>query len=66
MKTSDLIKASRQVGGTFKLTALLQKRVVELMRGDPKLVEGRYDNLIEIALQEVLEEKITLVQDYRE
>jgi DNA-directed RNA polymerase subunit K/omega len=64
MKTSDLIKGSEIVGGTFKLTALLQKRVVELMRGDPKLVEGKFDNLIEIALQEVLEEKITLTADY--
>jgi len=66
MKTSDLIRASDMVGGTFKLTALLQKRVVELMRGDPKLVEGRFDNLIEIALQEVLEEKIELIPDFKE
>lgn len=66
METSHLIQASDKVGGTFKLTALLQKRVVELMRGDPKLVEGRFDNLIEVALQEVIEEKIQLVEDYKE
>jgi DNA-directed RNA polymerase subunit K/omega len=66
MNTSDLILASELVGGTFKLTALLQKRVVELMRGDPKLVEGRYDNLIEIALKEILDKKITLIPDFEE
>ena len=66
MKTSDLMKAAELVGGTFKLTALLQKRVVELMRGDPKLVEGKYDNLIEIALKEILDQKITIIPDVKD
>ncbi len=66
MKTSDLMRAAEMVGGTFKLTALLQKRVVELMRGDPKLVEGKFDNLIEIALKEVLNQKITIVPDLKD
>ncbi len=66
MKTSDLMKASAIVGGTFKLTALLQKRVVELMRGDPKMVEGKFDNLIETALREILEKKIEIIPIFRE
>ncbi len=67
MKTSDIIKATDIVGGSFKLTALLQNRVVELMRGAPPLVKAidRRD-LIDIALREVLEGKITLVPDTEE
>ncbi len=48
-----------RVGGRFKLTALIQHRVRELMNGARPLVErdGRTD--IEIAIQEIAEEKIT-------
>ena len=52
-------KIVKKVGGRFKLTALIQHRVRELMEGARPLVErgGRGD--IEIAIQEILEEKIT-------
>jgi DNA-directed RNA polymerase subunit omega len=48
-----------KVGGRFKLTALLQKRLVELLQGARPLVErkkGMTD--LEVAIQEILEEKI--------
>jgi DNA-directed RNA polymerase subunit omega len=47
-------------GGRFKLTALIQHRVRELMQGARPLVErhGRTD--IEVAIQEIAEQKITL------
>jgi DNA-directed RNA polymerase subunit K/omega len=61
MKTAEIIEAAHKVGGHFRLTALLQKRVVELMRGAPPLVANpdRKD-LIGTALREVLEGKIGL------
>ncbi|MHC5036809.1 MAG: DNA-directed RNA polymerase subunit omega [Planctomycetota bacterium] len=67
MRMADIIEAAEKVGGSFKLTALLQKRVVELMRGAPPLVdESDRRDLIHIALQEVLQEKICLVPDVDE
>ena len=48
------------LGGRFKFTSLVQHRVRELMDGDRPLVErnGRTD--FEVAVQEVVEGKITL------
>ena len=67
MKTSDIIEAANKVGGSFKLTALLQKRVVELMRGAPPLVKvADKRDLIQTALTEILEEKICLAPDEEE
>ncbi|MGB2821678.1 MAG: DNA-directed RNA polymerase subunit omega [Phycisphaerae bacterium] len=54
-------KVIEKVGGKFKLTALLQKRMVELMQGAKPLVErpkGMTD--LEVAIHEVLEDKIAI------
>lgn len=52
----------RKVGGKFALTSLLQKRLVELNRGDRPLVEvdGEEVDSRRIACQEILEGKIQL------
>lgn len=50
----------RKVGGRFRLTALLQKRMVDLQRGALPLVDIKTDNLLEIAIQEILQDKIYL------
>jgi DNA-directed RNA polymerase subunit omega len=49
-----------KMGGRFKFTALVQHRIRELMDGARPLVEraGRSD--FEIAVQEIVEGKITL------
>ncbi|MEM9251066.1 MAG: DNA-directed RNA polymerase subunit omega [Planctomycetota bacterium] len=49
-----------EMGGRFKFTSLVQHRVRELMEGARPLVErhGRTD--IEVAVQEIVEGKITL------
>ena len=52
-----------KVGGRFKLTALLQKRIRELVAGAPRLVEIRYDNPIDVAIAEVRAGKIELVTE---
>ena len=52
----------RKVGGKFKLTALMQKRMVELNRGSAPLVEveGEDPDPRAIVVQEILEDKIEL------
>ena len=48
-----------KLGGRFKLTALIQRRMVELIQGAKPLVErkpGQTD--MEVVIQEILEDKI--------
>ena len=56
LKSEDIVNS---VGGRFKLTALIQHRVRELMDGSRPLVDrdGRTD--IEVAIEEIVEGKIT-------
>ncbi len=46
------------VGGRFKLTALMQKRWLELMQGARPTVDPEGKNELEIIVQEILEGKI--------
>lgn len=52
-----------RVGGRYHLTALLQKRIRELVAGAPRLVEIRSDNPIDIAIEEIRAGKIELVPE---
>jgi len=52
-----------KVGGRFKLTALLQKRIRELVAGAPRLVDIRSDNPIDVAIAEVRAGKVELVAE---
>ena len=61
LRSEEIVK---KVGGRFKLTALIQKRMVELMEGSRPLVErqrGMTD--MEVAIQEILEDKIGIDYD---
>jgi DNA-directed RNA polymerase subunit omega len=52
-------KIINKVGGKFKLTALVQKRLGELLQGGRPLIkdiEGK--SMLEIVVQEILQEKI--------
>ena len=53
----------KQVGGSFRLTTLLQKRVRELVRGQRPLFETRERNYIKIASEELRRGLIELVPD---
>lgn len=56
LKSEEIV---HKVGGRFKLTALIQRRMVELMQGSRPLVDrkrGMTD--MEVAIQEILEDKI--------
>lgn len=49
-----------KVGGRFKLSTLIQKRLVALNGGSRPLVDARSDNKMEIVIQEILQDKIFL------
>jgi DNA-directed RNA polymerase subunit K/omega len=66
MEDSLPLKLVRQVGGSFRLTALLQKRVRELVRGQKPLFETRDRNYIKIASEELERGLIELVPDDEE
>ena len=49
-----------KVGGRFKLSTLIQKRLVALNAGSRPLVDVDSENRMEIVLQEILQDKIYL------
>ena len=56
LKSDRLIK---KVGGRFKLTALVQKRLGEILQGARPLIEDAEDkSMLEIVIQEILQDKI--------
>ncbi|MDE0737871.1 MAG: DNA-directed RNA polymerase subunit omega [Planctomycetota bacterium] len=58
-------KLVQMVGGKFRLTSLMQKRIVELNRGAPPLVEFEDNDeptLKQIVIKEILEGKIELAK----
>jgi DNA-directed RNA polymerase subunit omega len=60
LKSEEIVE---KAGGRFKLCALIQRRVVQLMEGARPLVarDGRSD--LEIAIAEIMEDKISLEWD---
>jgi len=58
LKSEELVN---KVGGKFKLTALVQKRLNELVQGSRPLIEDAGGKtLLEIVVQEILQDKITI------
>jgi len=49
-----------KVGGRFKLSTLIQKRLVALNSGARPLVETKTDDKLKIAIQEIVEDKVFL------
>jgi len=61
LKHEDLF---RKVGGRFRFTALIQKRMLDLLEGSRPLVErkpGMTD--MELVIEEIREDKITIDYD---
>ena len=58
LKNAEVIK---KVGGKFKLSALIQKRMLELMEGGRPLIEDTEGmTMMEIVVQEILQDKIAM------
>jgi DNA-directed RNA polymerase subunit omega len=54
-------KIVQKVGGRFKLAALIQKRMLELLQGSRPLIENTEGRtMMEIVVQEILQDKITI------
>jgi DNA-directed RNA polymerase subunit omega len=58
LKSEELVN---KVGGKFKLTALIQRRLAELLQGGRPLIKDTEDrSMLEIVIQEILQDKITV------
>lgn len=60
LKSEDIVE---KVGGRFHLCALIQRRLVQLMEGARPLVERRGRSDLEVIIDEILQDKLTLVFD---
>lgn len=58
LKNDDI---HRKVGGAFKLTALIQRRMVELLQGARPLVDTRGLTEMEVVIQEIKQDKIQAI-----
>lgn len=55
------VEIVNKIGGRFKLSALIQKRMLELMQGGRPLIEDTEGKtMMEIVVQEIKEDKITI------
>jgi DNA-directed RNA polymerase subunit omega len=58
LKSEEILK---KVGGKYKLTALVQRRMAELLQGGRPLIkdiEGK--TMLEVVVQEILQDKIAI------
>ena len=46
-------RLSKQIGGRFKLTSLVTKRLIEMNRGSQSLVEAENESTLDTVLREV-------------
>ena len=52
-----------KAGGRFKLCALVQRRLIQLMEGARPLVDRNGRSDLEVAIEEIMQDKITLEFD---
>ena len=58
LKSTEIVN---KMGGRFKLTALIQRRLEELIQGARPLIEDTQDmTQMEIVVQEILQDKIAI------
>jgi len=58
LKNTEIVN---KVGGRFKLSALIQKRMLEIMQGSRPLIEETEGlTSMEIAVREIVEDKIAI------
>jgi len=58
LKSEEIIN---KAGGKFKLTALVQRRMAELLQGGRPLIKDTENKtMLEIVVQEILQDKITI------
>jgi DNA-directed RNA polymerase subunit omega len=50
----------RKVGGRFRLSTLIQKRLVQINAGARPLVDPKNDNKMQIVINEIMQDKVFL------
>ncbi|MFM7133215.1 MAG: DNA-directed RNA polymerase subunit omega [Planctomycetota bacterium] len=60
LKSDDIVE---KLGGRFKLTALIQRRLGEIIGGARPLVDRNGRSDLEVVIDEIMQEKITLEMD---
>lgn len=60
LREEEIVK---KVGGRFKLSTLIQKRLVALNQGAPVLVDMKTEDKMRIVIREIMEDKIYLDTD---
>jgi DNA-directed RNA polymerase subunit omega len=50
----------KKIGGRFKLSTLIQKRLVQINGGARPLVDAKNDNKMQIVINEIMQDKIYL------
>ena len=60
MNKSEIDTLAEKVGGRFRFTVLVQKRVKELTRGAVRLIDSDAKNLIHVAIEEIRQGKISI------
>ena len=58
------VEIVNKFGGKFRLTALIQKRLQELMEGSRPLIDDTEDKTnLEIVIQEIVQDKIAIADE---
>jgi DNA-directed RNA polymerase subunit omega len=57
LREEEIVK---KVGGRFKLSTLIQKRLVQINAGARPLVDPKNDNKMQIVINEIMQDKIYL------
>ncbi|MCK4871123.1 MAG: DNA-directed RNA polymerase subunit omega [Phycisphaerales bacterium] len=60
LKSDEIV---RKFGGRFKMTALVQRRLIELLDGARPLVERKGRSDLELVIEEIMQDKITIRTD---
>lgn len=60
LKNDDII---HKVGGRFKLTSLIQKRWLEILRGAAPMVDKTGKTDLEVVIEEILQGKVGIDYD---
>jgi DNA-directed RNA polymerase subunit omega len=60
LREEEIVK---KVGGRFKLSTLIQKRLVAINQGSPVLVDTKDKDKMAIVIQEIMQDKIYLDAD---
>ncbi len=60
LKSDEIVE---KLGGRFKLTALIQRRLLEIVDGARPLVEREGRSDLEVVIEEIMQDKIALEID---